>query len=595
MLTFDYLGRERKVIISWSENETRWVSELISIFFQATSDAQRIGGHSITAPWWSFLSIRSEINEVISHFGLKSGIDYQISDTALKMLQDALCRQNSFEATETNSLSAEEVQKRLHEKGFLRLLTPEQTRNVSQLAVRPSGATFSVPGAGKTTEALAIFALTAQDDDRLLVIAPKNAFAAWDEQIVACLPNLGQSFVRLRKADKIYEQLMARPKLAIIGFQQFVRVRELIADHLFQNPTHLYIDESHRIKGENNITTQSVLSIAHLPIGKLVMSGTPMPQSTGDLVPQFKFLFPEIRVNDENVVDLIRRVYVRTNKSELKLPKLSRVLSQVDMDPDQKYLYRLLRSEIAREAEQALKLTTKSALRRFGKSVTSLLQFVSNPALLADNPNFKYADELSSVLAQGDGPKIRHTIKRTRELTNHGEKVLIWTSFVKNVEYLAEALRDLGSVYIHGGVDAGSDEDEDTREGKIKKFHDDPRTMVLIANPAAASEGISLHTVCHYAIYLDRNFNAAQYLQSEDRIHRLGLKEGQKTVLEIVECADTIDETVRTRLELKIQRMAVALEDTELNVTPYCTGSNDDLDDELLNLEDMEAIIAELA
>ena len=73
--------------------------------------------------------------------------------------------------------------------------------------------------------------------------------------------------------------------------------------------------------------------------------------------------------------------------------------------------------------------------------------------------------------------------------------MLIWTSFVRNVEYLASRLSDLGAVYIHGGVDAGDEDDDETREGKIKRFHDDPTIRIMVANPAAASEGISLHKI----------------------------------------------------------------------------------------------------
>jgi SNF2 family DNA or RNA helicase len=316
-----------------------------------------------------------------------------------------------------------------------------------------------------------------------------------------------------------------------------------------------------------------------------------MPQSVDDLVPQFNFLYPEIRANADSVVDLVQKVYVRTNKAELNLPEVLRKLTKLEMDSAQKRLYRLLRSEIAREAEKALTENTKFALRRFGRSVTSLLQFVSNPALLAHKTEFKFSEELTEALAEGDGPKIRYVIDRTRELTRDGHKVLIWTSFVKNVEYLAECFRDLGAVYIHGGVDAGSDEDEDTREGKIKKFHDDPNCQVMIANPAAASEGISLHRVCHHAIYLDRNFNAAQYLQSEDRIHRLGLAKHQLTHLDVVECIDTIDETVRLRLEMKVNAMARVLEDSSLNISPL-QDSDEEFDTAALDSGDIQALVA---
>ena len=92
--------------------------------------------------------------------------------------------------------------------------------------------------------------------------------------------------------------------------------------------------------------------------------------------------------------------------------------------------------------------------------------------------------------------------------------------------------------------------------------------MVLVANPAACGEGISLHKVCHHAIYLDRNYNAAQYLQSEDRIHRLGLKKNQHTYVEIVCCKNSIDVSVHDRLRRKVARMADVLNDDGLNIDP---------------------------
>ena len=151
---------------------------------------------------------------------------------------------------------------------------------------------------------------------------------------------------------------------------------------------------------------------------------------------------------------------------------------------------------------------------------------------------------------------------------------------------LSTRLFDLGADYIHGGVEAGSDEEEYTRERKIKRFHQDPNAFVLIANPAACSEGISLHKVCHYALYLDRNYNAAQYLQSEDRIHRLGLDPDQKTVIEIVSSPDTIDDSVAKRLSLKVKLMQEVLEDPDLNIDPIPYDADDDLTFDLEDARD---------
>ena len=170
--------------------------------------------------------------------------------------------------------------------------------------------------------------------------------------------------------------------------------------------------------------------------------------------------------------------------------------------------------------------------------------------------------------------------------------MIIWTTFVRNVELIAERLKDLGAQFIHGGVDAGSEDEENVREWKIKKFHEDPNCKVLVANPAAASEGISLHTVCQNAIYVDRSFNAAQYLQSEDRIHRLGLKEDQIPRVEILACRNSIDDVVFERLRSKVETMSKALNDPSLNIDaiPYDYEEDSDVEYLYVDNDDIKAL-----
>lgn len=564
----------------------------------SSKEARGEGALSVSLPWWSFLALRPSIFDLIKGFQLSAGKDFRVTAVALRLLADAGRRAEGYQhALDARRLTPDELSEKLKAAGFVRDLTAEQMRNVALLAALPAGATFSVPGAGKTTEALATFVCRAQPGDSLLVIAPKNAFAAWDEQIESCLPNIGESFVRLRKGDRIPGQLRDDPRLMIIGYQQLARVRETIAEHLSRRRVHVFLDESHRIKGADNVSTDAILGFSHLPVSKLIMSGTPMPQSASDLLPQFRFLFPEIKASEENVVDLVKPIYVRTNKTELYLPPVKRLLKALPMDPLQARLYELMKSELARAAADALNDRSRQAFRGLGRSVTRVLQFVSNPALLAREIGFAHSEALAAALAEGRGPKIRYVMKRARQLAREGKKVLIWSTFVDNVEHLAFALQDLGAVYIHGGVDTGDGNDDDTREGKIRLFHDDPTVMVMIANPAAASEGISLHTICHHAIYLDRNFNAAQYLQSEDRIHRLGLPPNQETIIEIVECEGSVDETVRQRLEFKVSEMAKALEDSGLRISPVPMDpdeEHDELGASGLDEGDVRALMASL-
>jgi Superfamily II DNA/RNA helicases, SNF2 family len=573
------------------------------VAYDASQDATLEGTSGFSLPWWAFVGSRDQFLQVFRANGLKLGTSLVITPEARALLQQSQQAAASYWAASGEPpLALDALEASLKTSGFRRSLSDHQGPNVARLAALPAAATFSVPGAGKTTEALAFFTLRSQPGDRLLVIAPKNAFAAWDEQFLECLPSEICNFVRLRGGrDRIRASLAADPPLMLMTYQQLPRVQDLIAQHLAQHRTFVFLDESHRIKsGVNGASGRSVIELSHLPVGKLIMSGTPMPQSVSDLIPQFQFLYPEVRVDEESVVDLVRPIYVRTNKSQLGLPEVTRNLISLPMAPVQQQLYELMRLEVAREASAVLDIQGKQTFRALGRSVSRLLQFVSNPSLLAAQIGFAHHDLLAAVLAEGEGPKLEYVLKRARQLSRQGHKVLIWSSFVRNVEYIASRLADLGAVYIHGGVDAGDEDDADTREGKIKAFHDDENVRVMVANPAAASEGISLHRICHHAIYLDRTFNAAHYLQSEDRIHRFGLPKDQETIIEIVECTATVDETVRTRLGFKIGEMAKALADSTLApdpipIDPVQVGT-EDVEDYItgLHVDDIRAIAVDL-
>lgn len=605
MLTLDYRGRDGRARLTWDATHAGapWVAILKRVTFDASQDATQEDATSLTLPWWAFAGARNQFLQVFRVHGLKPGSGLEIgaeADTLLRRSRRAAEAYNG--ALEVAPLGSDALAASLVLAGFDRPLSEQQLRNVRRIAPLPAAATFSVPGAGKTTEALAYFVHRSEPGDRLLVVAPKNAFAAWDEQIAECLPKLGGSFNRLTGGrDRIRLELAADPRFMLITYQQLTRLPDLIAQHLAQHRTFVFLDESHRIKaGAGAASARATLSLSHLPVGKLIMSGTPMPQSTADLLPQFRFLYPEIPAQEDTVIDLMRPIYVRTNKAELGLRPVTRTIIPLAMAPVQAQLYDLMRREVAREASTVLDVKGRQAFRALGRSVARLLQFVSNPSLLSAQIGFAHSDLLAAVLAEGEGPKLDYVLRRARRLSRDGHKVLIWSSFVRNVEYMATRLADLGAIYIHGGVDTGGEDDRDTREGKIKAFHDDENVRVMIANPAAASEGVSLHRVCHHAIYLDRTFNAAHYLQSEDRIHRFGLPPDQDTLVEIVECSGTVDETVRARLSFKIGQMAAALEDSSLAPDPIPIDPADaDAEDPEeyatgLQIDDIQAIAREL-
>lgn len=581
-----YQADTRRVAISADCASAGW-SQIRRVCLESTKEFEDTGPYSFTIPWWNFLGVRASIG----YHAKRSSVALVPDAQTTELLGRAVKQAKSFKLiSDEPPITNTDVLARLAAVGFKRELTKEQLRNVCQLLKRHAAATFSVPGAGKTTEALAYFALKTAADSHLLVIAPKNAFAAWEEQVGECLPALKDEVCRLTGGETNIAKLLANPKrILLVTYQQVPTALAPIGAFLSSKPSLVFLDESHRMKrGTEGVIGKAILSLSHLPQAKLIMSGTPLPNTVADLVPQFGFLYPEIVADKDNVIDLVKQVYVRTPKSELGLRDPIRIPRAVPLTSAQSYLYTLLRSETARQAS-SLRLSDRAFLRRFSRSVLRLLQLVSNPMLLSRDLN-SHEGLLAEILSDEDSPKIAYVCKRARQLAKEGKKTVIWSTFVENVELISERLADLGADYIHGGVEAGSEEEEQTREAKIKRFHDDKLSMVLVANPAACSEGISLHTVCNNAIYLDRNFNAAQYLQSEDRIHRLGLSPDQDTFIEIVYCPDTVDEVVDTRLRNKVARMADILNDPGLNIDPIELDA--DVTD--LDLEDVKAMISHL-
>lgn len=591
-IRIDYLAYTEQVNISNDSSDKKaWKALYSFICDYLPMTVISYSDWSITFPWRYFLSIKSFIGQYFSTH--RDQYKVLFSDSAKSMLKAA--NDTSYNSAITLPARTEaDVEGKLSALGFQRKLTDNQRYNLAKISHLPGAATFSVPGAGKTTEALAFFFVNALETDRLLVVAPKNAFGAWDEQLSACMGEEYDSFVRLRGGEAAIQlALQTSPRFMLITYDQLPRVKTLIIELLSSGNVYMFLDESHRIKGGKQIKrADAILEMAHLPKRKLIMSGTPMPQSPKDLVSQFLFLYPTKDAAENTVIDLIQPIFVRTTKGQLGIPELNHKVVQVPMSPLQREIYKTLKSEICRQLNPVLSDSSRYELRRIGKCVMKVMEFVSNPALLSNDMDYAFDRRVGALLLASDGPKIDYVCRQARKLAAEGKKVLIWSSFVQNVELIALRLSDLGAEYIHGGVDAGDEDDYDTREGKIKRFHTDDSCKVLVANPAACSEGISLHKVCQYAIYLDRSFNAAHYMQSEDRIHRLGLDKDAKPQVEFVECEDSVDQVVRNRLELKVRTMAQALEDPSLNVEISSVDYDEEAEDyDSLTADDAKAVI----
>lgn len=544
-------------------DEESWIPIREALEFGAT-EVRFIGHRKAELPVYCLLRARSDLRHALRRVA-RFGVEPNFSATAKRLLVQATERERLL-AQPNEEIREEEVSEKLKAAGFVRELKPYQARNVAKLVHLPSGATFSVPGAGKTSEALALFALKRSSHSRLLVICPKNAFAVWEEQLRLCLPNLAQSVCRLRGTNAdISASIESACSVLLINYDLVPRHLKALMRLCVKSQTWIIVDESHRIKAwPLKVTGSAVLSLAPFAEGRLIMSGTPMPNAERDLIPQYTFLYPEAKADADEIVRLASRVFVRTTKPELNIPAVDRIQVAVPMSEPQSILYKALTADLVRQLP-GLVASERIMLRRIGRSVLRLIQTASDPALLAKSDIRHHALLQRATLEPS--PKIQRACDIARRLAQQGQKCLIWSNFVGNVLQIATLLSDLGAEFVYGEVKTSEDDEIlDSRESKIRRFKEDPNCFVLVANPAACAESISLHLVCHHAIYVDRIYNAAQYLQSEDRIHRLGLREDQKTSIYLLVSPTTVDESVERRLKAKVLRMSQFLNDPGLSI-----------------------------
>jgi SNF2 family DNA or RNA helicase len=186
-----------------------------------------------------------------------------------------------------------------------------------------------------------------------------------------------------------------------------------------------------------------------------------------------------------------------------------------------------------------------------------------NENLLAENPS------LADVIRHYDELEVPAKLVRLTEMVAKfratGDKILVWSNFVQSLKLISEHLTKQGHgvrlIYGETPTENVSEKDEETREEIIRMFlRHDSGIDVLVANPAACAESISLHKSCAHAIYYDLSYNCAQYLQSLDRIHRVGGSEDKVAHYYFLQYADTVDRDVLANVQRKAEAMSAIVD-----------------------------------
>jgi len=506
-------------------------------------------------------------------------------------------------------------------KSLARNLYPLQELAAFHMSFAQNSCNFAVPGAGKTSIVYGAYSFLKSlpyDDprhvDKLLVIGPLSSFAPWTNEYSKCFGKT-TSFQRLsgdikiskdKKLEHLYSGFPAEITLIFHGGVDSLQGD--IIEFLKKNKTMVVVDEAHRIKNPEGIWGKSVVEISKEAKARVILTGTPVPNGYQDIYNLFKFIYPFkykeiLKFHYQNLEDLtyntspessrvqelkqnIAPFFIRIKKDDLKLPPIEEKIIRLDMEPYQREIYDFIETSYINSFKQNESATIKDILNK--AKLIRLRQASTNPALLSRtlkdslennviageyDPNARfttYNDEFVNDseffnkicnYSSFETPKKFTEVKKIIEnniLPLNG-KVIIWTIFIQNAKELKLYLQNnnINSKLLIGEIE------QSEREKTIEKFNnpENKEFQLIIANPFSVAESISLHMGCHNAIYLERDYNCSNFLQSKDRIHRVGLEKNQITTYYYIISKDSIDEVINNRLNDKIERMENIIND----------------------------------
>jgi SNF2 family DNA or RNA helicase len=355
---------------------------------------------------------------------------------------------------------------------------------------------------------------------RVLVICPLSIMdSAWRADLF--------KFAMHRHVDIAYGSREKRVRIinsdaefVIINYDGVEIVQEDIANGGFDL---IVIDEANAYKNTQTTRWKTLNRILKPDTWLWMLTGTPAAQSPVDAyglaklvspknVPKFYSAFKDMvmykvsqfrwvnRPNAEKIVHEALQPAIRFTKEEcLDLPELIYVTREVELTPQQKKYYELLRKQLVVSA--------------VGEQITAVNAAVGMSKLLQISCGAVYSD--SGETLEFD---IKNRYKVMREVLDETkQKALIFVPFKNTIEILSKKLQADGftTEIINGDVPAHK------RAEIFKNFQDTPNPRILIIQPQAAAHGVTL-TAADTVIWWGPTPSLETYAQANARAHRAG-------------------------------------------------------------------------
>lgn len=499
---------------------------------------------------------------------------------------------------------------------MVRTLREKQMWDSFYMCMMKKSANFSVPGSGKTSSVLGVYAFLkeCQNVKRIVVVCPKNAFGSWMDEFKICFGEKEKLNVfhihdkRFKNVKQCKESLSYKSDKYNLFLFNYEAVQSYLNEIkvIVNEDTLLVYDEVHKVKRHDGKWAKSSLQIAKDASYCIAMTGTPIPNTYLDIYNLLNILYPHEYKNFFNFdtrmlrnprnedIDKINKTiapfFCRTTKEQLSVPPVNEdKMILIEASEIENKLFNILcmhyRSNKLALMIRILQLESDSSL------LLSKLDLKDFKYLLNDNCEdiedidfVDYSNEVRNLIENMPcSEKISACINLVKKLIAEDKTVIIWCIFKNSMHSISKILNknNISTKIVDGEVDL------EDRQQILEDFKNG-FTKVLITNPHTLAESVSLHSVCHDAVYFEYSYNLVHLLQSKDRIHRLGLLPNQytqyyylKTTFRNIDGEFSMDEEIYLRLKEKEKIMLNAIDKDVVEIMP-----TDD--------EDLEMIFSEL-
>lgn len=380
-------------------------------------------------------------------------------------------------------------------------------------------------GLGKTIQTLVFLrslypgeSAQSQHNASLLVV-PRSLLVNWQREAERFTPGLRvlAYFESSRPKDtSLFEQY----DLVITTYGILLRDVDTLRQYTFQ---HIILDEAQVIKNPLSLTARAARQLR--AERRLVLTGTPVENSTMELWSHFTFLNPGLLGNleyfrnafatpieknaDPQAAQRLRRMIhpfiLRRTKSQVapELPPRSERILYCDMEPAQRKLYNRTREQFRGMLLDMIDAGgMQNARMRILEGLLRLRQIANHPRLFEKQ-------------FRGGSGKFELLLENLETLRAEGHKTLIFSQFVQMLQLVRTALdeRHIPYLYLDGQTR--------NRQERVDLFQEDPRYPFFLISLKAGGTGLNL-TAADYVIHIDPWWNPAVEQQASDRTHRIG-------------------------------------------------------------------------